>query len=148
MTAALPAAHGRRKRHKRLAKRVRRWMAARLVGLAAVVLPRLYVAYMSLVVPGRTGQWLVRGTLTQGDLASWIVSGSYQRQAEATHAYEAGFSYSTQRYLGANTEALQAMSNGSRNAGVMYAYDKIRREVGQDADLSRTLERLTAELTT
>jgi hypothetical protein len=81
------------------------------------------VAYMSLVVPGRTGQWLVRGTITQGDLASWIVSGSYRRQVEATHAYEAGMSYSTQRYLGANTEALQAMSDAGRNVGMMYAYD-------------------------
>ena len=99
------------------------------------------VAYMSLVVPGRTGQWLVRGTLTQGDLASWIVSGSYQRQAEATHAYEAGVSYSTQRYLGANTEALQAMSNASRNVGVMYAYDNWlvvpRVRVGYGAEYAR-----------
>jgi hypothetical protein len=48
---------------------------------------------------------------------------SYRRQAEATHAYEAGLSYSAQRYLGANTEALQAMSDAGRNVGVMYAYD-------------------------
>ena len=81
------------------------------------------IAYMSLLVPGQSGQWLVRGTITQGDLASWIVSGSYRRQAEATHAYEAGLSYSAQRYLGANTEALQAMSDAGRNVGVMYAYD-------------------------
>lgn len=81
------------------------------------------IAYMSLVVPGQTGQWLIRGTTTQGDLASWIVSGSYRREASATHAYEAGLSYSTQRYLGANTEALQAMSDASRNVGLMYAYD-------------------------
>jgi hypothetical protein len=78
---------------------------------------------MSLVVPGRNGQWLMRGTITQGDLASWIVSGSYKRQSEATHAYEAGLSYSAQRYLGGNTEALQAMSDASRNVGAMYAYD-------------------------
>ena len=81
------------------------------------------VAYMSLVVPGQTGQWLIRGTMTQGDLASWVVSGSYRRQPDATHAYEAGLSYSTQRYLGANTEALQAMSDAGRNVGAMYAYD-------------------------
>jgi hypothetical protein len=81
------------------------------------------VAYMSLLVPGQTGQWLIRGTITQGDLASWIVSGSYRREADATHAYEAGLSYSTQRYLGANTEALQAMSDAGRNVGAMYAYD-------------------------
>lgn len=81
------------------------------------------IAYMSLLVPGQTGQWLVRGTITQGDLASWIVSGSYRRQAGTNHAYEAGLSYSAQRYLGANTEALQAMSDAGRNVGVMYAYD-------------------------
>ncbi len=81
------------------------------------------VAYVSLVAPGPAGQWLVKGTITQGDLASWIVSGSYRRASDAVHAYEAGLSYSTQRYLGANTDALQAMSNGSRNVGSMYAYD-------------------------
>lgn len=81
------------------------------------------VAYMALVVPGRGGDWLMKGTLTQGDLASWIVSGSYRRNSDAAHAYEAGVSYSTQRYLGANTEALQAMSDAGRNVGVMYAYD-------------------------
>lgn len=99
------------------------------------------VAYMSLVVPGQSGQWLIRGTMTQGDLASWIVSGSYRREPEATHAYEAGFSYSTQRYLGANTEALQAMSDASRNVGVMYAYDNWlvlpRVRVGYGAQYSR-----------
>jgi hypothetical protein len=84
------------------------------------------VAYMSLVVPGDTGQWLIRGTITQGDLASWIVSGSYRRQLDAAHAYEAGLSYSAQRYLGANTEALEAMSDASRNVGSMYAYDNWR----------------------
>lgn len=36
----------------RLAKRVRRWLAARLIELATIVLPRLYMAYM----------WLVRVT--------------------------------------------------------------------------------------
>ena len=81
------------------------------------------VAYMSLVVPGRGGQWLMRGTITQGDLSSWIASGSYRRRPDATHAYEAGLSYSAQRYLGGNTEALQAMSDASRFVGAMYAYD-------------------------
>ena len=81
------------------------------------------VAYMALVVPGHSGDWLMKGTVTQGDLSSWILSGSYRRNADATHAYEAGVSYSAQRYLGANTEALQAMSDAGRSVGVMYAYD-------------------------
>ena len=65
----------------------------------------------------------MRGTITQGDLSSWIASGSYRRRPDATHAYEAGLSYSAQRYLGGNTEALQAMSDASRFVGAMYAYD-------------------------
>ena len=99
------------------------------------------VAYVSLVAPGRNGQWLVRGTITQGDLSSWIVSGAYRRDRDAAHAYEAGLSYSAQRYLGANTEALQAMSNGSRNVGSMYAYDNYavspRIRVGYGAEFAR-----------
>jgi hypothetical protein len=81
------------------------------------------VAYMSLVAPRQDGQWSMRGTVTQGDLSSWVLSGAYRRAAEATHAYEAGVSYSTQQYLGGNTEALLAMADGGRNVGVMYAYD-------------------------
>ncbi len=81
------------------------------------------VAYMSLVAPGADGDWLVRGTVTQGDVASWILAGSYRRAADVTHAYEAGLSYSMQRYLGGNGEALLAMRDGSRNVGAVYAYD-------------------------
>jgi hypothetical protein len=68
----------------------------------------------------------MRGTMTQGDLASWIVAGSYLRHQPATHAYEAGVSYSMQRYIGGNGEALVAMRDGSRNVGTMYALDNWR----------------------
>jgi hypothetical protein len=99
------------------------------------------VAYMALVVPGHSGDWLMKGTVTQGDLSSWIVSGSYRRNADAAHAYEAGVSYSAQRYLGANTDALQAMSDAGRNVGVMYAYDNWslfpRVRVGYGAEYAR-----------
>lgn len=46
MTTPAPAPD---RRPPRLAKRVRRWLSARLIGLAAIVLPRLYMAYMHLV---------------------------------------------------------------------------------------------------
>ena len=81
------------------------------------------VAYLSLTAPGPDGEWRMRGTLTQGDLSSWIVSGSYVRDVPAAHEYEAGFSYGMQRYLGGNAEALAAMRDGSRNVGVVYAHD-------------------------
>jgi hypothetical protein len=81
------------------------------------------VAYVSIVVPGANGDWLARGTVTQGDVSSWIATGAYRRSPDAIHAYEAGLSYSAQRYQGGNSEALLAMRDGSRNVGAIYAYD-------------------------
>jgi hypothetical protein len=84
------------------------------------------VAYLAIAAPGPNGDWTMRGTMTQGDLASWILAGSYIRHQPATHAYEAGVSYSMQRYIGGNGEALAAMRDGSRNVGAMYAMDNWR----------------------
>ena len=81
------------------------------------------VAYLALEAPGANGDWTMRGTVTQGDLASWILAGSYVRHRPVAHAYEAGVSYGMQRYLGGNPEALAAMRDGSRNVGSMYAMD-------------------------
>jgi hypothetical protein len=82
------------------------------------------VAYVSLVAPTADGEWTIRGTLTQGDVSSWIVAGSYARRLGTNHRYEAGLSYSTQRYLGGNAEALNAVRDGARNVGSMYAFDE------------------------
>jgi len=82
------------------------------------------VAYVSVVAPTADGEWMVRGTLTQGDVSSWIVAGSYSRRLSDHHHYEAGLAYSTQRYLGGNTEALNAVRDGARNVGSMYASDE------------------------
>jgi hypothetical protein len=60
--------------------------------------------------------------MTQGDLSSWIVAGSYRR-APAVHRYEAGLSYGMQSYLGGNADALAAVPEGDRNAGIVYGYD-------------------------
>ena len=84
------------------------------------------VAYVALEAPGASGDWKMRGSMTQGDLASWILAGSYVRHKPASHAYEAGVSYSMQRYLGGNGEALAAMRDGSRNVGAMYVMDNWR----------------------
>jgi TonB dependent receptor-like, beta-barrel/Carboxypeptidase regulatory-like domain len=81
------------------------------------------IAFLSLAAPGAQGDWTMRGTITQGDLASWILAGSYARHSSEAHAYEAGLSYGMQRYLGGNGEALAAIRDGSRNVGAMYAFD-------------------------
>ena len=80
------------------------------------------MAYLSLEAPTAGGQWAIRGAMTQGDLSSWIVAGSYRR-APAAHRYEAGLSYGMQSYLGGNTAALAAVPEGDRNVGVVYGYD-------------------------
>ena len=85
-------------------------------------LPRS-VAFVSLSSPMANGEWRMRGAITQGDLSSWTVAGSYARSLQAAHAYQAGFSYGMQRYAGGNAEALSAMRDGSRTVGVLYGYD-------------------------
>jgi hypothetical protein len=81
------------------------------------------VASASLLAPSPVGQWHLRGALTQGDLSSWTLAGAFVRETPASHAYEAGAAYTTQRYDGGNATALAAMPDGSRNAGTMHAYD-------------------------
>jgi hypothetical protein len=81
------------------------------------------IAYLSLQAPTAGGEWSMRGAMTQGDLSSWILSGSYLRSPSASHQYETGMSYGMQRYLGGNAAALAAVSDGSRNVGSVYAYD-------------------------
>jgi TonB-dependent receptor-like protein/carboxypeptidase family protein len=78
------------------------------------------VAYLSL----GASDWAVRGAITQGDIASWIVAGSYlTRDRTARHRYDIGLSYATQRYEGGNPAALRDVTDGSRNAGAMYGFD-------------------------
>jgi outer membrane receptor protein involved in Fe transport len=81
------------------------------------------VAFLSLQAPTPIGDWSMRGAITQGDLSSWVLAGSYVRRAPAEHRYEAGFSYAMQRYQGGNAVALAAVAEGGRNAGTVYAYD-------------------------
>jgi hypothetical protein len=80
------------------------------------------VAFLSLEAPTSGGHWAMRGAVTQGDPSSWILASSYRR-APAAHRYSAGLSYGIQRYLGGNTDALTAASEGSRSVGAIHAYD-------------------------
>ena len=72
---------------------------------------------------GRHGDWSVQGAMTQGDVAAWMVSGSYLTRAPGRHVYDTGMSYSLQRYDGSNPAALAAVADGNRYAAVLYAYD-------------------------
>jgi hypothetical protein len=82
------------------------------------------VAYVSIGAPAGRGDWSVQGAMTQGDLASWVLSGSYATNASARHAYDVGMSYSMQRYDGGNPTALAAVTDGTRNVGDAYGFDR------------------------
>lgn len=81
------------------------------------------IAYLSLVAPTAAGEWKMRGTITEGDLSSWMLAGAYVRRGPVAHRYEAGYSYAMQRYQGGNLEALNSLRAGNRNVGELYAYD-------------------------
>ena len=81
------------------------------------------IAFISLNAPSGAGEWNIRGAMTEGDLASWVLAGSYVRRSTGAHQYEAGLSYSMQRYEGGNPAALVAVTDGSRQAAEVYAYD-------------------------
>ncbi|MEO6214043.1 MAG: TonB-dependent receptor, partial [Vicinamibacterales bacterium] len=61
---------------------------------------------------------------SEGDLASWIVAGSFTSRPGTAHAYNVGLSYSTQQYQGGNPAALAAMGDSSRNAGEIFGFDR------------------------
>jgi hypothetical protein len=82
------------------------------------------VAYLSIGAPTGAGNWSMRAAMSQGDLSSWIVAGSFASKREGIHSYDVGWSYSTQEYQGGNPLALVAVSDGSRNVGELYGFDR------------------------
>jgi hypothetical protein len=82
------------------------------------------VAYVSVNTRAAGGAWAMQGAMTQGDLSSWILAGSYKSIESANHAYELGMSYSTQRYDGGNAAALSAIPDSARNVGRIYGFDE------------------------
>jgi hypothetical protein len=82
------------------------------------MLPR-GVAYLAIGAPTPAGDWALRAAMSEGDLSSWIVAGSFVSRREGRHSYDLGLSYSTQEYQGGNPLALAAVSDGNRNVGVV-----------------------------
>jgi len=83
------------------------------------------VANMIVGAPAGDADWTIRGAVTQGDIASWVLSGDYVTRSPARHRYDIGMSYSTQRYDGGNFAALKSVTDGSRNVGTLHASDTL-----------------------
>jgi carboxypeptidase family protein len=82
------------------------------------------VAYLAIGAPTGLGDWAVRAAMSQGDLSSWIVAGSFVSKREGIHSYDLGWSYSTQEYQGGSALALAAVTDSNRNVGEIYGLDR------------------------
>jgi hypothetical protein len=82
------------------------------------------IAYLSIGAPAGAGEWALKAAMSQGDLSSWIVAGSFLSRRDSMHSYDLGLSYSTQEYQGGNPLALAAVSDGSRNVGEIFFVDR------------------------
>jgi TonB dependent receptor-like, beta-barrel/Carboxypeptidase regulatory-like domain len=84
------------------------------------------IAYFTLGAPVSTrSTWAVEAAVTQGDVSSWFVAGSYATILAERHAIDVTSSYTRQRYHGANPAALAVFrDDSSRNAGGVEVYDR------------------------
>src|SRR5260221_2386290 len=74
---------------------------------------------------GDHADWTVRGAVTQGDIASWVVFGDYVTRAPARHRYDVGLTYSTQRRAGGNFAALRSVTDGSRKTRTLQRFERV-----------------------
>src|SRR4051794_4071182 len=82
------------------------------------------IAYVSLGAPVAGGEWTARASMTQSDLSSWIVAGSFSSHHASSHDYGFGVTYSTQQYQSTNSMALTAATDNTRNVGEIFGSDR------------------------
>jgi hypothetical protein len=84
------------------------------------------VAYVSIGAPAAGGEWSVRASMSQSDLSSWILAGSFASRHESSHDYGFGVSYSTQQYQARTTHAigLEGVNDDTRTVGELFASDR------------------------
>jgi hypothetical protein len=85
------------------------------------------VAYVSIGAPAASGRWDVHASMSQSDVAAWILAGSFSSRSSGAHNYGFGVSYSTQQYQGARFRPLTlpgaAPIDDARNVGELYGAD-------------------------
>jgi TonB dependent receptor/Carboxypeptidase regulatory-like domain len=84
------------------------------------------VAYMSIGAPAASGRWDVRASMSQSDVAAWVLAGTFTSRIATSHDSAFGVSYSTQQYQNAIVRplALAAVVDETRNAGEIYGSDR------------------------
>lgn len=67
--------------------------------------------------------WAVQAAMSEGDVSSWILAGSFSARGPRAHAFDMGLSYGAQEYAGGNPAMLAVRSDGSRRVGGIYGFD-------------------------
>ncbi|HTM25869.1 MAG TPA: TonB-dependent receptor [Vicinamibacterales bacterium] len=95
--------------------------------LATDFVPR-GVAYVSIGAPAAFGRWDVHASMSQSDVAAWILAGSFTSRSSSSHDYGFGVSYSTQQYQTARLRPLTLPgtppTDDARNVGELYGADR------------------------
>ncbi|HYN09252.1 MAG TPA: TonB-dependent receptor [Vicinamibacterales bacterium] len=100
------------------------------------------IASMAVGAPvGRHGDWSVRGAVTAGDLASWVLLGEYEARESLAHAFRLGMSFSAQGHTDRQGAALGVPATDIRNVGGIYGFDLWRIRPGITLDYGVRFDR-------
>jgi hypothetical protein len=83
------------------------------------------IAYLSIGAPVANGRWDVRASMSQSDVAAWIVAGSFHTRIATAHDSAFGVSYSTQQYQNPELRpvGLGRAADDSHAVGEIYGGD-------------------------
>lgn len=100
------------------------------------------VAYLAVGAPvGVHGDWRLRGALSTGGLASWVVLGEYEARDVHTHAFRVGMSYGAQRATDSLGTALLKSTERGRSVASIVGRDRWRVASGLELDYGLRLDR-------
>ena len=100
------------------------------------------IAYMAVSAPiGVHGDWRLRGALSTGGLASWVVLGEYEARDVQAHAFKVGMSYAAQRAVDDFGTAQLTTLGAGRAVASVFGHDRWRVQPGLEIDYGLRLDR-------
>ena len=81
-------------------------------------------AYVDIGAPAAGGDWSVRSAITNGDVSTLLLAGSYRADPRASHALDVGMSYGVQRYEGGHPAAVGTFVADNRNVKSVHVFDE------------------------
>ncbi len=100
------------------------------------------IAYVAVGAPiGVHGDWRLRGALSTGGLASWVVLGEYEARDVQAHAFRLGMSYGAQRAVDDFGTAQLTTPGAGRAVASVFGHDRWRVQPGLEIDYGLRFDR-------